>query len=204
LTADAPLHPEMRLLRDFTAGALDGHELDRVVEHLEQCGTCRAEVDGIATGDGLLDRLRQAATLAEGRPADHTERRRRAWALRRRIHRDSSPSAVSAAEPGLPIPPQDVANYEILREVGRGGMGVVYLARHRGLRRLVALKMILAGGFASEAERQRFQREAELAARVQHPNIVQVYEAGVHDGHPFLAMEWVSCGTSRPSGRSWN
>ncbi len=192
LTADAPLHPDMRLLRDFAAGALDGHELDRVVEHLEQCGTCRAEVDGIATGDGLLDRLRQAATLAEGRPADHTERRRRAWALRRRIHRDSSPSAVSTAEPGLPIPPQDVANYEILREVGRGGMGVVYLARHRGLRRLVALKMILAGGFASEAERQRFQREAELAARVQHPNIVQVYEAGVHDGHPFLAMEWVS------------
>ena len=84
-------------------------------------------------------------------------------------------------------------------------MGVVYQARHRGLRRLVALKMILAGGFASEAQRQRFRREAELAARVQHANIVQIYEVGVHDGHPFLAMEWVGGGTlaDRIGGDPW-
>ncbi len=73
------------------------------------------------------------------------------------------------------------------------------------LRRLVALKMILAGGFASEAQRQRFRREAELAARVQHPNIVQVYDVGVHDGRPFLAMEWAGGGTlaDRLGGDPW-
>src|SRR5262249_59705605 len=86
-------------------------------------------------------------------------------------------------------------HYPTRREVGRGGRGVVCQARHRGLRRLVALKTILAGGFASEVQRQRFRREAELAARVQHPHIVQVYEVGLHDGHPFLVMEWVDGGT---------
>jgi WD40 repeat protein len=65
--------------------------------------------------------------------------------------------------------------------------------------------MILAGGFASEAQRQRFHREAELAARVQHPHIVQVYEVGLHDGRPFLAMEWVDGGTlaDRLRGDPW-
>ncbi len=186
------LHPDARLLSAFAAGALDGDKLDRVAEHLERCGTCRAEIDGIVSGDGLLGRLRQATTLAMDRPTDPAERRRQALAMRRWIQRDLAPTLAGARPSEGPVPPREVANYEIIREAGRGGMGVVYLARHRALRRLVALKMILAGGFASEAERQRFQREAELAARVQHPNIVQVYEAGVHEGRPFLAMEWVS------------
>src|SRR5262249_19188951 len=90
-------------------------------------------------------------------------------------------------------------------EVGRRGMGRVAQARNRALRRLVALKMILAGGFASEVQRQRFRREAELAARVQHPHIIQVYEVGLHDGRPFLAMEWVDGGTlaDRLGGDPW-
>jgi serine/threonine-protein kinase len=74
-------------------------------------------------------------------------------------------------------------------------MGVVYKARHRGLRRLVALKMMLSGLFASPKERLRFRLEAELAARVQHPNIVQVYEVGTHEGRPFLALEWIEGGS---------
>src|SRR5262249_2791898 len=91
--------------------------------------------------------------------------------------------------------PTQVGPYGILREVGRGGMGVVYQARHAALGRLVALKMILSGRFASEAHRQRFRREAELSARVQHPTLVQVFEVGVPEGRPFLAMEWVAGGT---------
>ena len=91
----------------------------------------------------------------------------------------------------LPTPKQ-VGNYDILAEVGRGAMGVVYKAWHRGLQRLAALKMVLAGEFASPAEALRFRLEAELAARVQHPNIVQVYEAGIAaDGRPFFAMEFI-------------
>ena len=74
-------------------------------------------------------------------------------------------------------------------------MGVVYRARHLALKREVALKMILSGGHAGEDERQRFQAEAEAVARLQHPNIVQVYEVGEHEGLPFAALELVGGGT---------
>ena len=71
-----------------------------------------------------------------------------------------------------------VPGYDIEGVLGRGGMGVVYKARHLALKRTVALKMILAGGHAGQAELARFRLEAEAVARLQHPNIVQVFEVG--------------------------
>jgi eukaryotic-like serine/threonine-protein kinase len=192
LTSDDLPHPESSLLDEFAAGALGGDNLDRVALHLDHCETCRAHVDRVLSADRLLDRMRLTGSQAEESPPDRGELRRQAWALRRLIDSDTTATPMTTPVPDGPEPPREIASYEILREVGRGGMGVVYLARHRGLQRLVALKMILAGGFASDAQRQRFQREAELTARVQHPNIVQVYETGIHEGRPFLAMEWVS------------
>src|SRR5215471_14403553 len=114
-------------------------------------------------------------------------------------------SGDAAAEPVILPAPQQVGDYEILAEVGRGGMGVVYKARHRGLHRLAALKMVLAGEFASPAQEVRFRLEAELAARVQHPNIVQAYEIGSYQGRPFLALEWVEGGSlaNRLDGKPW-
>jgi tetratricopeptide (TPR) repeat protein len=88
-----------------------------------------------------------------------------------------------------------VPGYEVLAELGRGGMGVVYQARHTALKRLVALKMIRAGDYASTEELVRFQREAEAVARLRHPNIVQIYEVGEVRGSPFLSLEFVEGGS---------
>ena len=87
--------------------------------------------------------------------------------------------------------------FEILEEIGRGGMGVVYKAQQKGLNRLVALKMILAGAHAGEELLARFQTEAEAVAKLQHPNIVQIYEIGRHDDRPYFALEYVPGGTLR-------
>jgi hypothetical protein len=91
--------------------------------------------------------------------------------------------------------PPEIPGYEILGELGRGGMGVVYHARQTGLNRPVALKMILAGGHAGSHERARFRAEAEAVARLQHPNIVQVHEIGEHGGLPFFSLEYCPGGS---------
>jgi WD40 repeat protein len=89
----------------------------------------------------------------------------------------------------------DVPGYEMLAELGRGGMGVVYKAWQLGLDRLVALKMVLAGEYAGAAERARFRAEAVAVARLHHPNIVQVHEVGEHQGRPYYVMELVDGGS---------
>jgi serine/threonine protein kinase/tetratricopeptide (TPR) repeat protein len=98
------------------------------------------------------------------------------------------------APPSATLAPA-VPGYEILGELGRGGMGVVYKARHTTLKRLVALKMILAGGHAAASELARFLAEAQAVARLQHPNIVQVHEIGEKDGLPYFSLEYVDGGT---------
>jgi hypothetical protein len=91
--------------------------------------------------------------------------------------------------------PARIASYEIVDEIGRGGMGVVYKAHDPRLKRTVALKVILAGGHAGEVELARFQIEAESVARLKHQNFVQIYEVGADEGLPFLALEYCGGGS---------
>jgi WD40 repeat protein/tRNA A-37 threonylcarbamoyl transferase component Bud32 len=100
----------------------------------------------------------------------------------------SSPQTAGERRP-------DIAGYEILEQLGRGGMAVVYKARHLQLNRLVALKLILAGAHAGMEALGRFRLEAEAVARLHHPHVVQIYEVGESEGRPYLALEFMEGGS---------
>lgn len=113
---------------------------------------------------------------------------------------DDTGEGLITAMPIEPVPLPQVPGYEILREIGRGGMGIVYLARHLGLNRRVALKMMIDVEFANPEDLLRFRTEAEAVARLRHPNIVQVYEIGAYhpqmgESRPYIALELIIGGS---------
>jgi serine/threonine-protein kinase len=105
---------------------------------------------------------------------------------------------------------RQIPGYEVEALLGRGGMGLVYKARHLGLNRFVALKMLIAGAYAGPHERARFQREAEAVASLRHAHIVQVHDVGDHEGWPYFTMEFLEggslaqalAGTPQPAGQA--
>lgn len=110
------------------------------------------------------------------------------------LHPAGTPTPSAVSPPPFPAAEHSQASfgeYEILGKLGEGGMGQVFRARHRSMRRLVAIKLLPSGICDSEAAVKRFQREVEAAAKLLHPNIVAAFDAGQHEGRQFLVMEYV-------------
>jgi WD40 repeat protein len=176
----------------------------------ERCGEAPQIEDYLARFPRYADCLRQRIEARRTRGGAGIEAARRAPAEAVTV---SPPAAGPGAEDGAAVPPTElradgadgeaaakpeslrVAGYEVLGRLGTGGMGVVYQARQTALRRVVALKMILHGDYADEERRRRFQAEAEAVAQLQHPNIVQVYEVGEHEGLPYFSLEFCAGGS---------
>ncbi|HYV34545.1 MAG TPA: serine/threonine-protein kinase [Gemmataceae bacterium] len=158
--------PEPTTLQQFLNDQLSGADSVPVTEHIDTCPLCQqALARMVGTLPGPLDALPPVPNRAPLR-------------------------GNASSESSIQIP-----GYEILGEVGRGGMGVVYKARALRLDRIVALKMLLAGTHAGEMERARFVHEAESVARLQHPHIVALYEAGQHGNLPYFTLEFIAGGS---------
>lgn len=194
--------PSREELEQSLSGQLDATAEEVLSRHVETCCACQQSLEHLVSrsslpglsrhqtpghlpdADPFLDRLKSNPPAPQELPPDGLPR---AW----------SPSAEGTRRThgnGADLLPH-LPGYEILEEIGRGGMGVVYKARQIALNRIVAVKAILAGSFATTQERARFQMEAESAAALQHPNIVQVHEVGQYEGNPYFSMEFLGGGT---------
>ena len=167
---ECPSHAD---LAAFDLGVLPVAMLERVADHLERCPRCEAAVEALDhASDPVIDSLRSLSGL---------------------------PISPGPRDVAMPTTTR-VGEYEILGELGRGGMGVVYKACHARLRRVVALKMLPGGEFASDGYRARFLAEAEAVARLQHPNIVQIFDFGEWTDPaggppvPYFTLEYVDGG----------
>jgi serine/threonine protein kinase len=182
--------PSGEELTSLLADRVSPAQREALARHVEGCAACQEQ----------LARLTESPDLTRWLRADHPAPGSRAEErMMERLKRISSwlastlavnhiPEAVRCEWPSVP-------GYEILGELGRGGMGVVYQARQLGLNRTVALKMVLTGAEAGAKTLDRFRAEAAAIARLQHPNIVQIYDVGEAEGRPYFVLEFVAGGS---------
>jgi serine/threonine protein kinase len=208
--------PSDEQLRNLLADRLAGPEAEAIESHIEACAPCQRALESMTSTDGIGEDkpswLPSDGSSLLSDAAAATWQGESGGDFLRRLENTPPPAAYSvpstpeAGSASTLTPPGNggharewpvVAGYQILRELGRGGMGVVYLAWQTKLNRHVALKMILAGAHAGQEQLERFRVEAESVARLQHPNIVQIHEVGEQDGRPYFSLEYVD-GISLP------
>ena len=154
----------------FIAGGLSSESKSRFEVHIASCSACRTAVDACRRDGELARGIQQAyETIA----ASETN-----------LATDVGPNKGPDITDSIP-------GYQILHEIHRGGQGVVYKAVQLATKRTVALKVLLHGPYASARQQHRFEREIDLVASLQHPNIVTVYDSGLAQGRHYFAMEYI-------------
>jgi serine/threonine protein kinase/WD40 repeat protein len=189
--ADCPSDDD---LAGFLNDSLPPDRLTGVSAHVDTCPHCQTRLDKLTHDtDGAVARYQALSSILTVGPGGGTGRASPPEAGTLILGGEAPPASRFTGLPHVP-------GFDVVEEIGRGGMGVVYKARHRRLNRLCALKMIIAGGAADARTVQRFLFEAEVLARVQHPQVVQVFEVDTYHGPsgvpvPYLAMELLEGGS---------
>jgi serine/threonine protein kinase/WD40 repeat protein len=185
--------PTEEQLGGLLSNGLTGGELDRVAAHVEDCASCQRRLDAAVSNESAASWPHINSSQSEPGPDEAF-----VSSLRQLVSEAVASSggrsvrgadARDRPEASAACPPS-IGDYEIVDEIARGGMAVVYKARQPRLGRLVALKRLRFHDHDA-ADVERFLREAEAVARLRHPNIVQVFEVGEDGGRPFLALEYV-------------
>jgi eukaryotic-like serine/threonine-protein kinase len=173
-----PRHPTATDLTAFALGKLTPAAADWIARHLDECSACRRVAES-APDDAFVGLLRQPGTQAAATPSD--------WGA----ETGGDLAAPDLAPDDVPPALRDHPRYRILRQIGHGGMGVVYQAEHRVMERLVAVKVISRALVDRPDAVERFHREVRAAAKLDHPNIVKAYDAEQAGDVHLLAMEFV-------------
>jgi serine/threonine protein kinase len=190
-----PCCPSDEQLSALLIDTLTATQRDTVVRHVEGCASCQDKLAHLA-GVPTPESWRRAGQPARGSEAEDR--------VVRRLKQIRPPAGDAGPEhttrpadrsPHASDPVPAVPGYEMLGELGRGGMGVVYKARQLALQRTVAVKMALTGTHVSAKDLARFRAEAEVIARLEHPNIVQIYDVGEVAGRPYFVLEYVAGGS---------
>jgi serine/threonine protein kinase len=187
--------PDADTLERFLLGELAGPAADTLEIHLTTCPACDARLAGVPAEDALLAVVGRRSAVLDAVPTEQVER-----VLAHLLSGPVPGSETDDAHDFLDAPetPDEIGRigpYRVLRQIGRGGMGVVFEAEDTRLPRVVALKLVRDGRLGDPHYRARFRQEADALARLQHPNIIPVYEAGEHRGRPYLALEFAAGGS---------
>ena len=197
--------PPLEELALLVENQLDQTDLGAIAFHVETCGRCQQLLEHLTRGAPVM----AASDSAPQKNDDDAEMLARIRAKGPRAAPEEESHQVRSGFSASPVmngtTPTDVittgshsrepfpaiAGFRILREIGRGGMGIVYLAEQGQLNRTVALKVLRSDMFRDQRQIQRFEREVRAAGRLHHTNIVPVFGAGEEDGHPYYVMQYI-------------